>query len=180
MNVAAALKGQYHAALAALKQTVDECPAKLWAASGHPSQFWQVAYHALFFTHLYLQPNEEAFRPWEHHRDEYQFLEALPWPPHRPPKLAESYTQDEVLEYWRVCDAMIDPGVDRLDLEASDCGFWWYKMPKLDHQIMNIRHIQEHAAQLEERIRSATGNPPTWVGGNTGKVEFPQQANGDS
>jgi len=46
-------------------------------------------------------------------------------------------------------------------------------MPKLDHQIMNIRHIQQHAAQLEERIRSATGVAPDWIGGNTGKVVPP-------
>lgn len=174
MNAAAALKSQYHAALAALKQPTERCPDELWTAKGHPSQFWQVAYHALFFTHLYLEPDEASFRPWEHHRQEYQFLESVPWPPHNPPKLEAPYGKSEILEYWRICDGMIDAGVDKLDLDAADCGFWWYKMPKLDHQIMNIRHTQEHAAQLEERIRAATGVGPDWFGGNTGKVEFPR------
>lgn len=173
MNVPAALKNQYHAALATLKQAIDRCPDDLWTAEGHPSQFWQVAYHAIFFTHLYLQPDERAFTPWESHRDEYQFLGGLPWAPNRPPKLEEPYSKEEILEYWQLCDAMIDAGVDKLDLAATDCGFSWYKMPKLNHQIMNIRHVQEHAAQLTERIRSATGRAPDWVGGNTGEVAPP-------
>lgn len=173
MNAQAALKSQYHAALATLKRAIDRCPDETWTAEGHPSRSWQVAYHAIFFTHLYLQPDEKAFTPWEFHRNEYQFLENVPWPPHRPPKLQEPYTKEQVLEYWGICDGMIDAGVDRLDLDAADCGFWWYKMPKLDHQIMNIRHIQEHAAQLEERIRAATGTAPDWIGGNTGKVGAP-------
>jgi len=37
-------------------------------------------------------------------------------------------------------------GVAGLDLSAPQCGFPWYKMPTLEHQIVNIRHIQHHAA----------------------------------
>lgn len=165
MNVATALKNQYHAALATLRQAIEQCPDELWTAAcqaGPP--FWQVAYHALFFTHLYLQPDEQAFRPWQHHRDEYQFLEEIPWPPHRPPNIGEPYTKGQVLEYWAACDAMIDAGVEGLDLSADTCGFWWYKMPKLEHQIMNIRHIQDHAAQLGARTRAGTGLAPRWIG----------------
>jgi len=164
MNVPAALKSQYHAALAMLKQAIDRCPDDLWTAQGDATQFWQVAYHAIFYTHLYLQPDEQAFHPWESHREEYQFLEAVPWPPHRSPRIGEPYSKALVLEYWQVCDAMIDCGVDQLDLDAGECGFSWYEMPKLEHQMMNIRHIQHHAAQLAERIRSATGMAADWIG----------------
>ena len=71
MDVRAALKCQYHAALAMLKQVIEPCPDDLWAGEDYPISFWRVAYHTLFFTHLYLQPNEKAFRPWDHHRNEY-------------------------------------------------------------------------------------------------------------
>jgi len=108
MDVAAALKSQYHAALATLKQAVVRCPDDLWTAAGLPSQFWQVAYHALFFTHLYVQPDEKSFTPWESHRNEYQFLESVPWPPHHPPKLGAPYSKEQVLAYWRICDGLID------------------------------------------------------------------------
>jgi hypothetical protein len=164
MDVRAALKSQYHATLAMLKQAIDRCPEDLWTAGGHPSPFWQIAYHTLFYTHLYLQPDEKAFRPWEHARQEYQFLEAVPWPPHNPPKIGEPYTKAQVLDYWTACDEMIDAGVDRLDLGSPECGFSWYKMPKLDHQMMNIRHIQHHVGQLDDRLRLVRAELD-WVGG---------------
>jgi len=163
MDIQATLKNQYHAALAMLRQTIERCPDDLWTAGDHPRTYWRIAYHALFFTHLYLQPNEETFRPWEGHREDCQFLEALPWPPHDQPKIADPYTKQEMLDYWRFCDAMIDEAVDRLDLDAPDCGFGWYDMPKLDHQLMNIRHVQQHAGQLAERVYPA-GVDLDWVG----------------
>jgi hypothetical protein len=164
MNVQAALKGQYHAALAMLKEAIDQCPDDLWAGGNYPIAFWRVAYHTLFYTHLYLQPNERAFRPWEHHRDEHQFLAALPWPPHRPPKIGEPYSKVRIIDYWRFCDVLVDAAVDRLDLDAQECGFPWYRLPKLDHQINNIRHIQHHAALLAGRLRLASGTDIGWVG----------------
>src|SRR5688572_18507228 len=62
------LKSQYHAALAMLRETLERCPDDLWTSTEHRNSFWQIAYHTLFFTHLYIQPNEAAFRPWEHHQ----------------------------------------------------------------------------------------------------------------
>ncbi|HEY1922335.1 MAG TPA: DinB family protein [Tepidisphaeraceae bacterium] len=153
MNVQAALKDQYHASLSMLKQAIEECPDDLWAGSQHPIAFWRVAYHTLFFTHLYLQPGVQSFRPWEHHRDEHQFLGPLPEPPHRQPKIGEPYTKQQIMDYWRICDGMVDATVDQLDLSSPESGFPWYQMPKLDHQIVNIRHIQHHTAILGSRLR---------------------------
>jgi hypothetical protein len=45
--------------------------------------------------------------------------------------------------------------LDKLDLENSQSGFPWYRMSKLEHQLVNLRHIQHHAAQLADRLRSA-------------------------
>ncbi|MEX2582950.1 MAG: hypothetical protein WD766_06740, partial [Gemmatimonadota bacterium] len=66
------LKSQYHATLAMLRETIERCPDELWYGDDHPNACWQIAYHALYFTHLYLQPNEAAFRPWEHHQSRVQ------------------------------------------------------------------------------------------------------------
>jgi hypothetical protein len=111
-----------------LKQAIEKCPEELWTKDNHPNRYWHVAYHALFYTHLYLQRDEASFRPWESHRDEYQFLGSLPWPPHRPPKISEPYTKAQVLDYLKLCTAMIGDAVDRLNLDSPDCGFWWYQM----------------------------------------------------
>lgn len=159
-----ALKSQYHAALDMLRQTIDQWPQELWNSSGYANPFWHIAYHTLFFTHLYMQPNEAAFRPWEHDREEYWSLGPLPYPPHRAPRIGEPYTKAEILEYWRVCERMVNDAVDTLDLDALDCGFPWYTMPKAEHQIMNIRHIQHHAGQLSDRVRAATGSGVDWTG----------------
>ncbi|MBN1489141.1 MAG: hypothetical protein JXA69_04420 [Phycisphaerae bacterium] len=164
MTIQAALKGQYHAALAMLKQTIEQCPEDLWAGGENAVAFWRVAYHALFFTHLYLQSDMDSFRPWEHHRDEYECLGVLPYPPHHEPRIGEAYTKPQLLEYWQVCDTTVDTGVDELDLDAQDCGFPWYAMNKLEHQINNIRHIQHHAALLAGRLRLAQGIDVSWAG----------------
>ena len=74
------------------------------------------------------------------------------------------YTRDELLEYWHVCDDAIDAGVDQLNLSAPQCGFPWYEMPTLEHQIVNIRHIQHHAAALSSRLRRSAGIAVDWVG----------------
>jgi hypothetical protein len=37
-----------------LKQTINVCPESVWNAEGDQNKFWQVAYHALYFTHEYL------------------------------------------------------------------------------------------------------------------------------
>ena len=86
MDVHAALKGQFHASLAMLKQAIEQCPDDLWVGGSCPIAFWRVAYHTLFYTHLYLQDSEQTFTPWIKHRKEYQYLGRLPWPPHAPPQ----------------------------------------------------------------------------------------------
>lgn len=166
MDVRAALKSQYHAALAMLRQAIERCPDELWTAKApHPIPFWHVVYHTLFFTHLYLQSDEASFEPWEYHRHEYQFFDGLPWAPDRMPKIGEPYTREQMLDYWRFCNDRVDADVDRLDLDAPTCGFPWYPLPKLDHQIVNIRHVQHHVALLSGRLREADGTDIGWVGG---------------
>ncbi|OUC08831.1 hypothetical protein RY27_06645 [Litorilinea aerophila] len=64
----AVLASQYLAALQMLQQAVQRCPAFLWDDATSPNRFWQVAYHALFYTHPYLQPSEDDFVPWPGHR----------------------------------------------------------------------------------------------------------------
>jgi DinB superfamily len=165
MEIRAALKSQYHASLKTLRLAVDQCPDALWQdPSDGFAAFWRVAYHTLFFTHLYLQKNEHSFTPWELHRDEANYLGSLRWENNRSPKPCEPYTRGDILAYWRFCDGMIDSSVDALDLSAPECGFPWCPMSKLEHQLVNIRHIQHHAATLATRLRRDAGVDVEWVG----------------
>jgi hypothetical protein len=167
----ATLKSQYHAALAMLRQTIDLCPQEMWSDDQHVNSVWQIAYHTLFFTHLYMQPTEAAFRPWKHHQSRVQYPDSIPGPvdANSPlPLLPIPYTKDQVLAYWSACDEMVDETVDTLDLLSADSGFSWYKVSKLEHQIINIRHIQHGAAQIADRVRSQADLGVDWVGARPG------------
>lgn len=165
MEIAAALKSQYHAALKTLRLTIEQCPDELWEAPPvRGVVFWRVAYHTLFFTHFYLQKDEHSLTPWKHHREEANFMTSIPWEGNRPPKACTPYTRAEMLEYWDYVDSNVDGWVDGLDLAAPQCGFHWYPMGKLEHQIVNIRHIQNHAAALATRLRRDSEVQIAWVG----------------
>ena len=148
-NLKPALKGQYHAALDMLQGAISECPESLWTSGTPPRSFWRLAYHTLFYAHLYLQVRSEDFVPWELHRDEVESdaeREVLDPTP---------YTKAELLAYWEIVDAMVDPQIDKIDLSSPECGIPWYSIPKLDHVVLNMRHIQEHAGQLRDRLMEA-------------------------
>jgi hypothetical protein len=155
-DVRAVLKSQYRAALAMLREAIDRCPDDEWLRRDCKNAFWQVAYHALFFTHLYLQPTEQAFVPWRHHQGDDDGTKGAP------------YSKAQVLEYWGFVDRAVDSAVDAVDLTSTESGFSWYRMSKLEHQLVNIRHVQHHGAQLADRVRAAADIGIKWVSSGTG------------
>ena len=64
---------QYLATLEMLKQAIVKCSDSMWNDQAHKNRFWHVAYHALFYTDLYVRSSEKEFSAWEDHRDEYEF-----------------------------------------------------------------------------------------------------------
>jgi DinB superfamily len=163
----AMLKSQYHAALAMLRDAVERCPDEVWLDTRPRNAFWQVAYHALFFADFYLLRSPEAFQPWEGHQANVQNPNGIAGPPNPSsslPLLPEPYTKAQVLAYWALCDAAVDPRVDALDLASPESGFYWYKIPKLEHQLVNLRHIQHHTGQLVDRLRGDADIGIRWVG----------------
>lgn len=163
----AALTSQYHAALAMLRECIERCPEDLWYDETPTNAYWQVAYHALFITHLYLQPDEAAFHPWDGHQAEVQHPDGIAGPadPNDPrPLLPEPYTKSQALAYCDWCRARVDDLVAALDLTDAASGFSWYPIPKLEHQLVNLRHLQHHGAQLADRLRADAGLAVRWVG----------------
>jgi len=73
----AALVRQYRAALSMFREAVESCSDALWFDRRPRNAFWQVAYHTLFYTHLYLQPSADAFRPWEGHQANVQHPDGI-------------------------------------------------------------------------------------------------------
>jgi hypothetical protein len=136
MDTKLIIQSQYLAALAMLKQVIVKCPAASWDAPGDTDKSWNKAYHALFYVHLYLQETEKHFTPWEKHHD---------------PDTGQPFTQDEVLEYLAFVEKQVKEQVPALNLEAES-GFYWLPFGKLELQLYNIRHIQQHTGELYERL----------------------------
>jgi hypothetical protein len=143
-------------------QAIEMCPESLWLAPEYPNRFWRVAYHALFYTHLYLQPGEAGFHPWAKHKPDYQNLGSRPWAPGETPAIGTPYTKAEVLEYQEICCAEVEARVPTLDL-GSASGFHWLPFNIMELQFYNIRHLQHHTGQLADRLRTVTDTGITWV-----------------
>jgi hypothetical protein len=156
------LLSQYRASLAMLRQAIEVCPEPLWLDPGYVNRFWHVAYHALFYTHLYLQPGESDLRLWEMHRKDAQYLGRRPWFPLNAPRIEPAYSQAELLELHKICCAEVENSILSIDLEAPS-GFSWLPFKKLELQLYNIRHLQHHVGQLADRLRNVADIGIEWV-----------------
>jgi hypothetical protein len=155
MDIPAILISQYQASLEMLKQTITQCPEPVWNAANDKNKFWQVAYHALFFTHEYLQDSNEAITPWIKHRGGYEDFPA--------PQIGEPYDRDTILEYLAFCQQQVAERVPRLKLEEPE-GHGDRSLITLELQIYSIRHIMQHTGELMERLGTRTGAKIDWVG----------------
>lgn len=180
MDIRQALKNQYQAGLAMLADCVNKCPDDLWTTPSRTDKhedgwvctrsFWRIALHTIYFTHLYLGQDEGAYqRP-----DGLEIMDAFPleemW---AKPWSVEAYdlpedavppTRKAVLEYIVFVSGLVDATIDGLDLESQENGLPWYKnFPKLEHQILNIRHLGIHYGQLSELLMQR-GIDTKWVG----------------
>ena len=163
MNVAEIVVAQYDAALDMLRQTIAKCPDSVWFAAPDKNPYWRVAYHALFYAHLYAQPTVQDFTPWAKHRAEYANLKLATRPSHNPPTVDEPYTQTDMLEYLDLCRQEVRRCMIGSDWEGAS-GFDWLPFSKLELQFYSIRHIQQHVGELSGALMAATGIEVNWVG----------------
>jgi hypothetical protein len=157
MNVKDVVKSQYHASLEMLGQAIVKCPDSLWNDREYKNPFWRVAYHALFYTHLYLQDSLEGFSPWGEHKEDYEALGR------DCPQDGQPYTKDQVLEYCELCGEQVEEQVAALEPDAPS-GFHWLPFSKLELQFYNIRHLQQHTGELCERLGARGDTKVDWVG----------------
>lgn len=153
MDLASRFQSQYFAALEMMRQLVTQCPPDLWDRASDRNAFWQLAYHALFYTHFYLHPGENAFQPWLKHRPAIHRMESRENP----------YSQADLLEFIDVCQGEVVRQLSALDPEA-DSGFDWLPFDKFELQIYNLRHLQQHVGELSERLGCERQIEIDWVG----------------
>jgi hypothetical protein len=154
MTIQDSIKSQYCAALEMFKQAVVKCPAALWDDAAYANRFGHIAYHALHFTHLYLQPTVNDFAAWGKPGKVEGGLEK-----NAPGQL---YSREEILEYLEIVCEEVQKQVSVLDPNAAS-GFFWLPCDKLELQFYNIRHLQQHTGELCERLGAAGEIEVDWV-----------------
>ena len=163
MDSSSLLQSQYKAALAMLEEAVQKCPPSIWDDAQDRNRFWRVAFHVLFYTHLYLAQTEEDFVLWHKHRGEAEHFGTIFWEGNRQPIIAEPYTPAEILEYLDFCRNEVAKQVPNLAYDAPS-GFSWIPLNKLELQLYNIRHIQHHTGELYERLGARASVDLDWIG----------------
>lgn len=155
---------QFGAAIDTLDDALRACPDDLWHArlwdnpSERPeySQVWYCVYHTLFWLDLYLTGAEEGFAP----PDPFTLIEKEEdGLPDRP------YTRDELQAYLaygrRKCQATLEALTD--ETAQRRCRFGWGEVSFVELQLYSMRHVQEHAAQLNLLLGQRGVSGPNWV-----------------
>lgn len=152
---------QFSRAIDDLGGALAGCPPALWEQGLWPDEpdqwvaqgfgtFWYVGYHALFWLDLYLTGAEEGFAPPPpFDLVEMQEGESLP----------RVYSQAELLGYWEHCRRRCQATIEAMTPEQAQhiCRFPWGEIAFAELHMYNMRHVQEHAAQLQLFVRRANG-----------------------
>jgi len=168
-----------------LMQCIERCPADLWEAPNPPDAgaqerdpdwngverpFWRIAFHDVYFTHLYLSQDEASFQPPPSgssllQRDDFAPMWADPsaLEPYELAAGVPACRPSELIAYLVFVDGLVDSAIDAMDLESPSSGFRWYpKESKFEHQLLNLRHLQGHVGQLSE-LQMLRGVNVEWV-----------------
>ncbi|NND07107.1 MAG: hypothetical protein HKN87_12075 [Saprospiraceae bacterium] len=155
-NISSSFRSQYLSSLQMLHNIIEITPDNLWNNKNHISRSWQVAYHALYYYRLYICQDLQQHVPWEKHKEGAQDL-------HPNKESLSPYAREQLLTLIRLCIANLDSDLSQLDLSAAQSGFPWYKISKLEHQLVNLRHLQHHVAQLQDRLRNEKQMGIGWI-----------------
>lgn len=150
---------QFGAAIDTLNDALYACPDHLWRErlwddptdAPEYTEFWFIVYHSLFWLDLYLSGSREGFAP------PAPFIAgALPEKP---------YTKDELQAYLDHGRQKCQATIEALTGETAQrrCRFVWGELSFLELCLYNMRHVQEHAAQLNFVIGQRGGSAPDWV-----------------
>lgn len=168
----AALWRQFGAAIDMLDNALAACPDALWRELLWPipadqplapefAAFWYVGYHALFWLDFYLTGSVEGFAPpTPITLAEFDPAGALPERP---------YTKEELRAYLAYTRQKAQTTLSALTDGRARQPFafpWTHGQPAsfLELQLYNLRHVQEHAAQLSLFLgQHAIPAGPSWV-----------------
>ncbi|NJO81932.1 MAG: DinB family protein [Blastochloris sp.] len=157
---------QFGAAIETLHNAVDACPEALWQArlwrdselSPEFTEFWYIAYHAIFWLDYYCSASADTFAPpAPFTRSELDMDAVLP---------ERVYTKQELLTYLEYARAKCQARIANLtnEHEPQRVRPNWRIHTVVELLLYTMRHVQEHAAHLSMLLGQHTDSVPGWVG----------------
>jgi hypothetical protein len=157
---------QFGAAIETLQNALNACPEEIWQArlwreseiQPEFGEFWYIVYHTIFWLDYYCSESADEFTvPPPFTLSELVMDGALP---------ERVYTKQELhiyLEYARAkCHTKIESLAD--ENEPQRVRNNWRVKTVAELLLYNMRHVQEHAAQLNMLLGQKTDSAPGWVG----------------
>ena len=157
---------QFGASIDMFGEALRDCPDELWTArlwedqsdqwvAAGFSTFWYLGYHTLFWLDLYLYGSEEGFAP----PAPFDLVEMDP-----NEALPRTYTRAELLDYLEYCRRKCQETISALTDEQANriCHFGWGDVPYGELMLYNMRHVQEHGAQLHMFLGQQAGKASEW------------------
>src|SRR4029079_10651814 len=122
--------------------------------------FWQVAYHTLSYTDLYLTHDEQSFQPRSFHPPQ-SVGEPFDDEPVRP----SGFNKAEIAESLSICRQKATEAISAETSESLErpCGFRHRSFSRGELHVYNLRHLQHHTGQLSASLRRI-GVDTRWIG----------------
>jgi len=158
----AVLTSQIRAALKMLRQSIESCPEDLWSRPTDHNAFWVLAYHTVFFAHLYLSASQESFEHFEREVQGHECFGKSDLGDWSELTSGDEFAKDDVLAYCDHVHEHVSQWVGATPFDAPS-GFPWLKFAKSEAHLYNLRHIQHHVGQLNERLRQEAGIGFGWT-----------------
>ncbi len=149
---------QFGAAIDMLDHALKAIPEDRLVDRSQLPELWYVVYHTLFWLDLYLSGSVEGFAPPDPFgMEELDPAGAMP---------ATPIDQSALTDYLVHCHEKCRVTLSSLTNEAAKriCNFSWGSVSFAELLIYNMRHVQDHAAQLNHILGQTYGEAPAWVG----------------
>ncbi len=155
---------QYEASFCMLNACIERCSESAWNALVGETLFCQVAFHTLLFADCYLGSNEAEVRQQPFHLSNKEFFRDYEELEDRIPKLL--YDKPSIQRYLEYCrhKAVQAIATETAEMLRAPCGFPYRPFSRAELHVYNIRHIQNHAAQLGLRLTIDHHLEIPWVG----------------
>jgi hypothetical protein len=156
---------QFGSSIDMLNNALRTCPDKLWrvrlwpvrSAQPELAEFWYIAYHTLFWLDLYLSGAVDGFAPPEPFTlDELDPAGVTPSRPYSKAEL-QTYLEYDRMKCWKTIKSLTD------EKARHHCKFPWGEVSFAELLLDNMRHVQEHTAQLNMILGQKISYDPGWI-----------------